>query len=105
MASLYYKDVIIDKENKDIGERGLKGLSLNLDALPSKKIKDSLILCKKDKEIDFENYFHYENNFYILAPASRFSKFITHLDLFRRISGLRGEQQCGVFKGNSLMWW
>ena len=39
LANLYYKDVIIDKENKDIGERGLKGLSLNLDALPSKRLK------------------------------------------------------------------
>ena len=61
---------------------------------------------KKDKEIDFENSFHYENNFYISAPVSRFSKFITHLDLFRRISGLRGEiVECGVFKGNSLIRW
>ena len=39
LANLYYKDVIISEENKDIGERGLKGLSLNLDALPSKRLK------------------------------------------------------------------
>ena len=56
--------------------------------------------------MDFEDHFHYENNFYITAPVKRFSKFITHLDLFRRISNIRGEiVECGVFKGNSLMRW
>ena len=56
--------------------------------------------------MDFEDHFHYENNFYITAPINRFSKFITHLDLFRRISNIRGEiVECGVFKGNSLMRW
>lgn len=56
--------------------------------------------------MDFKEHFNYENNFYITAPVNRFSKFITHLDLFRRISALRGEIiECGVFKGNSLMRW
>ena len=42
----------------------------------------------------------------ILLLPSRFSKFITHLDLFRKSSKLRGEiVECGVFKGNSLMRW
>ena len=39
LANLYYKDVVINKKDKDIGERGLKGLSLNLDALPSRRLK------------------------------------------------------------------
>ena len=56
--------------------------------------------------MDFKEHFNYENNFYITAPVNRFSKFITHLDLFRRTSSLRGEIiECGVFKGNSLMRW
>ena len=56
--------------------------------------------------MDFKEHFNYENNFYITAPVNRFSKFITHLDLFRKISNLRGEiVECGVFKGNSLMRW
>ena len=56
--------------------------------------------------MDFKNHFFYENNFYLTAPVNRISKFITHLDLFRKISNLRGEIiECGVFKGNSLMRW
>ena len=39
LANLYYKDYIIDKSEQDIGERALKGLSLNLDALPSKRLQ------------------------------------------------------------------
>ena len=59
-----------------------------------------------ENQIDFDSFFQYENNFYITSPVNRISKFITHLDLFRRISGLRGEIiECGVFKGNSLMRW
>ena len=53
--------------------------------------------------MDFKNHFFYENNFYLTAPVNRISKFITHLDLFRKISNLRGEIiECGVFKGNSI---
>ena len=56
--------------------------------------------------MNFDDHFSFENNFYITAPLNRFSKFITHLDLFRKISNLRGEiVECGVFKGNSLMRW
>ena len=56
--------------------------------------------------MNFDDHFDYENKFYITAPVSRYSKFITHLDLFRRASKLRGEIiECGVFKGNSLMRW
>ncbi len=56
--------------------------------------------------MNFDEHFKHENDFYISAPVSRFSKFITHLDLFRKISDLRGEiVECGVFKGNSLMRW
>ncbi len=39
LANLYYKDVVVNKEDEDIGERALKGLSINLDALPSKRLK------------------------------------------------------------------
>ena len=56
--------------------------------------------------MNFREHFDHENSFYITAPVNRFSKFITHLDLFRRVSNLRGGiVECGVFKGNSLMRW
>ena len=56
--------------------------------------------------MNFDDHFKFENNFYTTAPANRISKFITHLDLFRKSSTLRGEiVECGVFKGNSLMRW
>ena len=56
--------------------------------------------------MNFDDHFSFENNFYITAPSNRVSKFITHLDLFRLSSKLRGEiVECGVFKGNSLMRW
>ena len=56
--------------------------------------------------MNFDDHFDYENKFYITAPVSRYSKFITHLDLFRKSCKLRGEiVECGVFKGNSLMRW
>jgi len=52
---------------------------------------------------DFTKQFEYENNFYLTAPANRISKFVTHLDLFRKVSGLAGDiVECGVFKGASL---
>lgn len=55
---------------------------------------------------DFERQFEYENGFYLTAPVNRISKFVTHLDLFRRITGLPGEiVECGVFKGVSFSRW
>ncbi|OJX70351.1 TylF/MycF/NovP-related O-methyltransferase [Magnetospirillum sp. 64-120] len=52
---------------------------------------------------DFARAFEYENGFYATASLARISKFVTHLDLFRRSQGLPGEiVECGVFKGNSL---
>lgn len=57
-------------------------------------------------EVDFERQFEFENGFYATAPVHRISKFVAHLDLFRRSSGLPGEiVECGVFKGNSLFRW
>lgn len=54
-------------------------------------------------EMDFTKQFDYENNFYLTAPINRISKFATHLELFRRASGLAGDiVECGVFKGASL---
>jgi len=50
--------------------------------------------------------FEFENGFYLTAPVDRFSKFVTHIDLFRRISDLPGAiVECGVFKGASLCRW
>ena len=55
---------------------------------------------------DTEKKFNYENGYMATAEPRRFSKFITHLDLFRRTSDLRGEiVELGVFKGNSLFRW
>jgi len=57
-------------------------------------------------DVDLDKYFEYENKFYLAAPVSRISKFVTHLELFRKTSGLTGDiVECGVFKGNSLMRW
>ena len=54
-------------------------------------------------DIDFSKAFEYENGFYLTAPVDRISKFATHLELFRRVSGLAGDiVECGVFKGASL---
>ncbi|HEX8269182.1 MAG TPA: TylF/MycF/NovP-related O-methyltransferase [Flavobacterium sp.] len=50
--------------------------------------------------------FEYENGFYATADPSRFSKFITHLELFRQTSTVRGEiVELGIFKGNSFFRW
>lgn len=55
------------------------------------------------QDFDLKKHFDYENGFYLTAPISRFSKFVTHLELFKRVSGLAGEiVECGVFKGASL---
>jgi len=54
-------------------------------------------------DLDFNKQFEYENNYYLTAPVNRISKFATHLELFRRVSGVAGEiVECGVFKGVSL---
>ena len=54
-------------------------------------------------DFDLSQKFQYENGFYLTASVDRISKFATHLELFRRVSGLAGELvECGVFKGASL---
>ena len=54
-------------------------------------------------ETDFNKKFEYENAFYLTSSVDRISKFATHLELFRRVSGLAGDiVECGVFKGASL---
>ncbi|MCX5712986.1 MAG: class I SAM-dependent methyltransferase, partial [Candidatus Omnitrophica bacterium] len=54
-------------------------------------------------DFDLSKQFEYENNFYLTAPVNRISKFVTHLDLFRMVSGIAGDiVECGVFKGVSL---
>ena len=58
------------------------------------------------KPVEPSRQFEYENGFYLTASVDRISKFVTHLDLFRRISGLPGAiVECGVFKGASLCRW
>ena len=58
------------------------------------------------KKYDFEAAFDYENGFYLTASVSRFSKLVSHLDLFRLSMTVPGEiVECGVFKGASLMRW
>ncbi|APY07542.1 hypothetical protein BWZ20_04185 [Winogradskyella sp. J14-2] len=55
---------------------------------------------------DLEKRFDYENGFYATADPSRFSKFITHLEFFKRTSDIRGEiVEFGIFKGNSFFRW
>jgi hypothetical protein len=60
-------------------------------------------LDQKNKVLD---EFSVENEFYRSASVTRLGKLVTHLDLFRRSSGLPGEiVECGVFKGASLYRW
>lgn len=54
-------------------------------------------------DFDLSKKFEYENGFYLTASVDRISKFATHLELFRRVSGIAGDiVECGVFKGASL---
>lgn len=54
----------------------------------------------------FENGFDYENGFYLTAGVDRFSKFVSHYELFKMSMGKPGEiVECGVFKGVSLVRW
>ena len=58
------------------------------------------------KMYDLSKSFEYENGFYATADVDRISKFITHYELFKQTSNLRGEiVEFGVFKGNSLFRW
>lgn len=55
---------------------------------------------------DTERRFEYENGFYATADPSRLSKFISHLEFFKRTSEIRGEiVEFGIFKGNSFFRW
>ena len=59
-----------------------------------------------DKLYDLDKKFEYENGFYATADASRFSKFISHLEFFKQTSTVRGEiLEFGIFKGNSFFRW
>lgn len=59
-----------------------------------------------DKLYDLTKKFDYENGFYATADASRFSKFITHLEFFKQTATVRGEiLEFGIFKGNSFFRW
>ena len=59
-----------------------------------------------NKFYDLNKRFEYENGFYATADPSRFSKFITHLEFFKKTSGVRGEiVEFGIFKGNSFFRW
>ncbi len=59
-----------------------------------------------EKLYDINKKFEYENGFYATANPSRFSKFISHLEFFKRTSNVRGEiVELGIFKGNSFFRW
>ncbi len=54
-------------------------------------------------DFDLSKAFDYENGFYLTSSAQRIGKFATHMELFRRSSGLAGDiVECGVFKGASF---
>tara|TARA_B100000315_G_scaffold252305_1_gene288832 strand:- start:342 stop:998 length:657 start_codon:yes stop_codon:yes gene_type:complete len=54
-------------------------------------------------DFDLSKAFDYENGFYLTSSVQRIGKFATHLELFRRSSGLTGDVvECGVFKGTSF---
>jgi hypothetical protein len=58
------------------------------------------------KLYDLGRKFEYENGFYATTDAARLSKILTHYELFKMSSDIRGEiVECGVFKGNSLFRW
>lgn len=55
---------------------------------------------------DLNRRFEYENGFYATADPTCFSKFMSHLEFFRRTSDVRGEiVEFGIFKGNSFFRW
>lgn len=59
-----------------------------------------------DNLYDLSRKFEYENGFYATADATRFSKFVTHLEFFKQTSNVRGEiVEFGIFKGNSFFRW
>lgn len=59
-----------------------------------------------DNLYDITRKFEYENGFYATADATRFSKFISHLEFFRQTATVRGEiVEFGIFKGNSFFRW
>ena len=48
-----------------------------------------------------ESFFNIENDFYKLAPFTRFEKFITQLELFKKSIKVKGDIiEFGVYKGN-----
>jgi hypothetical protein len=54
-------------------------------------------------DFDLSKAFDYENGFYLTSSVQRIGKFASHLELFRRSSGLAGDiVECGVFKGASF---
>ncbi len=54
----------------------------------------------------FDASFEYENGFYLTAGLPRFSKFLSHYELYKKIVDLPGHVvECGVFKGASLLRW
>jgi hypothetical protein len=53
---------------------------------------------------DIDDYWQYENGFFLVAPPSRLGKALAHYELYKRVIALPGcIVECGVFKGVSLM--
>ncbi len=58
----------------------------------------SIILPLHKKRFDYETYFH------LTANEERYSKLLTHYELFKRAEKVKGDIiECGVFKGTSFV--
>lgn len=57
-----------------------------------------------NKELDENQIWDIENAFYWFAPVERFSKYLTHYELYKRIVAIPGDiAEFGVYKGCSLI--
>lgn len=53
---------------------------------------------------DLDDFWRYENGFFLTAPTARLGKVLAHYELYKKIVALPGQVvECGVFKGVSLL--
>lgn len=53
---------------------------------------------------DLDDFWQYENGFFLTSPPARLGKVLAHYELYKRVVGLPGHVvECGVFKGVSLV--
>lgn len=58
----------------------------------------SIVLPKKNKMFEYETFFH------LTANEERYSKFLSHFELFKKAQKIKGDVvECGVFKGTSFV--